>query len=78
MVAQMDFPNEELDDDARAAAAKRETAAALRREHAGYVRYGRGDRAELVAAELKAIGEPLEDAAESAPRQRAAPKRAKS
>ncbi len=64
--------------------------AALRRERAGYLRYGKTDRAEQVAAELRRLGqevdepgpapapaEPpaLETAAESAPRQRTTPRR---
>lgn len=75
MAAQLDFTDEGLSDEARAAAARRAYIAALRREHYGYARYGRHDRAAAVADELAKLGAPLEDAAESAPRERAAPKR---
>lgn len=78
MPADLSFAREPDDDAFRAAAARRAEVAALRREHDGYQRQGRADRAGQVAAVLDALGAPLRDAAESAPRERAVPKRARS
>lgn len=75
MAADLSFPDREPTDEERAAAARRAHVEALRRERDGYARYGRADRAAVVAEELARLGAPVEDAAESAPRERAVPKR---
>jgi len=83
MAADLSFPDREPTDEERAAAARRAHVEALQREHDGYVRYGRADRAAVVADEIAKFGAPQEvavqappeAAAESAPRERAVPKR---
>ncbi|MFD7616575.1 hypothetical protein [Streptomyces sp. NPDC059802] len=74
---------EENIEEAAAEAATRTLVASLRRERAGYVARGLGERASQVDAELKRLGaakapaeeresaEPLENAAESKPRRTA-------
>lgn len=74
MPADMSCPPEpHVPDAQRAGTARADLIGALRRERAGYLTHGKTDRARQVGDQLAALGSPVQDTAESAPRERAVP-----
>lgn len=61
MPADLSFRDDDPTDEERAVQANHAQAAALRREHAGYIQRGQTDRAKSVAAALKQLGAPLKE-----------------